>query len=113
MNDFTKEIILSEFFHYRLRTARELRKLTQSELAIKTKMPSTSISHFESGSRKPSCDNLCRLANGLKVTTDFLLARADDPEVSDSIDPLFRHLGQLSASDRELAMDFIKMLSER
>lgn len=41
-------------FPERLREIRELRKLTQSQLAEKSKIPSTSISHLEAGSRKPS-----------------------------------------------------------
>ena len=68
-------------FAERLRDARErLRGLTQAQLAEKTGLPSTSISHFENpeGTRKPSFDNLRRLANALEVTTDYLLGRSND-----------------------------------
>lgn len=104
----------TEIFMERLKEAREkLRKLNQVELAAKAKMPSSSIAHFESGSRKPSFDTLRRLANALEVTTDYLLGRVDDPFLAEAGDPLFRDVGKLTSQDRELAKDFLKMLAER
>ena len=38
----------------------------------------SAISHFETGTRKPSFDNLRRLADALDVTTDYLLGRVKD-----------------------------------
>jgi len=103
----------SELFQERLKAARELRKWNQSDLAARAGMPPSSIAHFESGSRKPSFDTLRRLANSLEVTTDFLLGRVDDPGMAEAGDPLFRDVGRLTAGDRELAKDFLKMLAER
>jgi len=42
----------SEIFKDRLKTARELRKLKQSDLADRAKLPPSSVAHFEAGSRK-------------------------------------------------------------
>jgi transcriptional regulator with XRE-family HTH domain len=104
----------SEIFQERLRTAREqLRKWSQSDLANRAGMPSSSIAHFEAGSRKPSFDTLRRLANALEVTTDFLLGRVDNPGLAEAGDPLYRDVGKLTGHDRELAKDFLKMLAER
>lgn len=103
----------SEMFQERLRAARELRGWNQSDLASRAGMPPSSIAHFESGSRKPSFDTLRRLANALEVTTDYLLGRVDEPALAESGDPLFRDIGKLTGGDRELAKDFLKMLSER
>ena len=100
-------------FPQRLKAARDLRNMNQSDLATKAGLPSTSISHFEAGSRKPSFDNLRRLAQALEVTTDFLLGLADQPEMSKSADPLFRDGQKLTAHDRELARSFMKMLADR
>lgn len=103
----------SEIFQERLRAARDLRGLSQGELAGRANMPPSSIAHFETGSRKPSFDTLRKLANALEVTTDYLLGRADDPALAESGDPLYRDVGKLTARDRELAKDFLKMLAER
>jgi len=111
--DMTDKRSPSELFQERLKAARELRKLNQSDLAARAGMPPSSIAHFESGSRKPSFDTLRRLANSLEVTTDFLLGRVDDPGMAEGGDPLFRDVGKLTAGDRELAKDFLKMLAER
>ena len=103
----------SEIFQERLKAARELRGWSQNDLAGRARMPPSSIAHFETGSRKPSFDTLRRLTNALEVTTDYLLGRADDPALAESGDPLYRDVGKLTASDRELAKDFLKMLTER
>ena len=103
----------SEKFQKRLKTARALRQWNQNELAEKANLPSSSIAHFEIGSRKPSFDNLRRLAIALEVTTDYLLGRVESPEMSESGDPLFRDVSQLTGNDLELAKDFIKMLAKR
>lgn len=103
----------SEIFKGRLKAARDLRGLSQGELAGKAGLPPSSIAHFEAGSRKPSFDTLRKLANALEVTTDYLLGRTDDPALAESGDPLYRDVSKLSSRDRELAKDFLKMLAER
>ncbi len=103
----------SEIFRERLKAARDLRGWSQSDLASRAGMPPSSIAHFETGSRKPSFDTLRRLANALEVTTDYLLGRVDEPALAEAGDPLFRDVGKLTGGDRELAKDFLKMLSER
>ena len=52
-----------------------MRELTQAQLAEKAGIPAGTISHFENEVRKPSFDNLVKLAEALAVTTDFLLGR--------------------------------------
>jgi transcriptional regulator with XRE-family HTH domain len=103
----------SELFPTRLKAARDLRQMSQTELAEKTGLPATSISHFEAGSRKPSFDNLRRLAETLKVTADFLLGRVDAPSALAGADKLYRHAQNLSAEDIELTENFMRMLENR
>jgi transcriptional regulator with XRE-family HTH domain len=103
----------SQEFQDRLKKARELRELKQNELAARAKLPPSSIAHMEAGTRKPSFDNLKRLAIALEVTTDYLLGRVDEPGLAEAGDPLFRDVGKLTDSDREHARDFLKMLAER
>lgn len=104
---------MSDEFPARVKAARELRKLGQVQVAERANLPPTSISHFESGSRKPSFENLRRLARALGVTTDYLLGLADEPDVSKSADPLYRHGQSLSAEDRELAQGFLELLASK
>ena len=103
----------SEIFQERLKAARDLRGWSQLDLAHRAGMPPSSIAHFETGSRKPSFDTLRRLTNALEVTTDYLLGRTDDPALAESGDPLYRDVGKLTGRDRELAKDFLRMLTER
>jgi transcriptional regulator with XRE-family HTH domain len=102
----------SEIFKDRLRSAREVRGLSQSELAAKAGLPASSISHFEAGSRKPSFDNLRRLAMALEASTDYLLGRVDDLTQTTEADPLYRDLKNLSESDRQAAKAFLKHLAQ-
>ena len=102
----------SDIFAERLREVRGIRSLDQAELARRANMPATSISHFEAGSRKPSFENLRRLANALNVTSDYLLGRVDEPEAYAGTDQLYRDVQKLSARDREMAERFLKMLTE-
>lgn len=103
----------SEIFPQRLRAARDLRQCSQSELAARAKLPPSSVAHFETGSRKPSFDTLRRLAVALVVSTDYLLGRVDDPALAEAGDPLYRDVGKLTGADREMAMEFMQMLSKR
>ncbi len=68
-----------------LKNCRQDKNLNQTELAQKTSLQPSAISHFESGSRKPSFDNLIKLADALEVTTDYLLDRGAFPTRTISI----------------------------
>lgn len=103
----------SDPFPGRLRAVRELRELNQGELAKKAGLQPSWISHFETGARKPSFDNLLRLANALKVTTDYLLGRVDDVAAYAGANKLHRHIELMSDSDRELTEQFVKMLTDK
>jgi transcriptional regulator with XRE-family HTH domain len=104
----------SETFARRLKAARELRQLNQAELAERAGLQATAISHFETGTRRPSFDNLRRLADALEVTTDYLLGRSADPTVSSgAADALFRDYAKLTAHDRTIARDFMSTLAKR
>lgn len=100
-------------FQERLRTARDYRGLNQSQLAEKANMQASAISHFETGARKPSFDNLRFLADALDVTTDYLLGRVADFKELAGADKLHRHYEALDGSDRKMADDLIMMLAKR
>jgi len=102
-----------ELFPERLRQARELRGFAPGDLADRTGIPGSSISHFEAGRRKPSFDSLRKLATTLGVSTDYLLGLADNPAPDSAKDMLFRNAQTLTDGDRVLASDFIEMLRRR
>lgn len=101
-------------FPKRLLAARKKRELSQDDLAQRSGLQPAAVSHFETGARKPSFDNLRRLADALSVTADYLLGRTDDPEGFAEADVAFRHgFEKLSSDQREIALEFIGVLAKR
>lgn len=100
-------------FQDRLFTARKTRGLLQEDLANLSNLQPTAISHFENGTRKPSFENLKKLADALEVTSDYLLGRTDDQKTYKNNEPLYRHFENLTADERELAREFMKNLAKR
>lgn len=86
-----------------------MRGFSQVDLAKKARLQPTAISHFETGGRAPSFDNLRRLADALNVSTDYLIGRADKPAMAGpDTDSLFRDLEKLSEAD----LGAIRMMKE-
>lgn len=98
----------SDIFPARLKEARELRGMNQAELAERAGFQASAISHFETGNRRPSFDNLRRLAQALDVTTDYLLGRVSEPGGTATTDRLYRNIQELRTSDREFIEQWIK-----
>ena len=105
---------MSSEFPDRLRAARQLRSLSQSELAQKADLQPSAVSHFETGRRAPSFDNLKALSEALQVTTDYLLGREDDPSVRGVVaNALFRHAESMSREDLDTLTGFAAMLAKK
>jgi len=100
-------------FSLRLKKARELKEMSQGDLAEKSKLQPSAISHFETGKRKPSFDNLRSLADALEITTDYLLGRTDNSIGIAKPDKLHRHIQNMTKSDKEFAMEMIEKLAQR
>lgn len=47
--------------------------MTQDEMALRTRLPITALSQWETGARIPSIKNLCKLIRALGCTADYLL----------------------------------------
>jgi transcriptional regulator with XRE-family HTH domain len=103
----------STIFPNRLRCAREYRGLTQGELAERSGLQPSAISHFETGARKPSFDNLRLLADTLDVTTDYLLGRVTEFKELAGADELHRHYNMLQETDRKFADELITLLASK
>jgi len=76
-------------------------------------MSASTISHFETGTRKPSFDNLRRLADALDVTTDYLLGRVKELDGLAGADRLHRHYDRLSSEDRDVADSVLETLARK
>jgi transcriptional regulator with XRE-family HTH domain len=63
-----------ERFGSNLRRHRKAAKLTQEQLAAKTSLHPTEISRLERGVREPRLGTIVRLARGLGVGTEQLVA---------------------------------------
>jgi transcriptional regulator with XRE-family HTH domain len=101
-------------FPQRLQALREKRRLSQEELAKRAGLQPTAISHFETSTRKPSFDNLRRLADALEATVDYLMGRVNEPgAVVMEGDQLFRDFQDLTTENREIARDFMASLAKR
>lgn len=79
----------------RLKTIRDLRRLSQQELADAVGVTNKQIWRYENMLNIPSADILLRIAQELQVSTDYLLGLADDP--SGHFDE-----GDLSTNERKL-----------
>ena len=102
---------MTEEFGVRLRKAREAKGLSQAELAQLTHLQPSAISHFETGRRAPSFDNLKRLADALGISVDYLLARQDEPKnAGPKVQQLFRHFEEMSPEDQEFVERFVDRL---
>jgi transcriptional regulator with XRE-family HTH domain len=59
----------------RLKNILKIRKINQKMLADLTGLKPSAVSHFVNGRRKPSFNNLSKLADALCVNIDYLLGR--------------------------------------
>ena len=101
-------------FSKRLQERRNALDLSQEELAKKAKLQATAISHFETGGRKPSFDNLRNIADALETTVDYLMGRTDSHGVVLAAgDQLYRDYEKLSDRDRKMAREMMASLARR
>lgn len=105
---------MSEKFTDRLKAARERRGLSQTDLAKLTGLQPSAVSHFETGNRAPSFDNLKRLADALGVSIDYLLGRSASPDVATpAAEQIFRDFGKMTTSDQETLAQMAALLARK
>ena len=105
---------MPESFGERLRRIREEKRLNQSDLAERAGFQPSALSHFESGRRAPSFDNLKKLADALAVTIDFLLGRETVPTSAGPVaGKLFRNFEKMTAEDQDILATFAAILAEK
>jgi len=86
------------FERARLRTARELARLSQAQLASEAGVTPAAISQFESGAARPSPETIAILGDVLNVPIAFF-----HEEMQESHDGFFRSLRRTSVADRRKA----------
>ena len=97
-----------------LKKIREIKGLSQTELARRSGLQPSTVSHFETGRRAPSFDNLKRLADTLEVTTDFLIGREIDPTTSGpTLESIFRNAQEMEDDDRQKLAEFAEFLASK
>lgn len=65
-------------FSKRLRKVRKEMGVSQVRLGKMLDYGSTAIANYESGRNEPSLNDLCRIADYLEVSVDYLLGRTED-----------------------------------
>lgn len=63
-----------------LRRFRKQLNLSQTDVATTLGMPQQSYSRYESGKFAPRADDIIKLANVYKVSSDYLLGLSDTPQ---------------------------------
>lgn len=110
---------MPEEFKDRLRRAREARGLSQVDLAAKTGLQPAAVSHFETGQRSPSFENLRKLADALSLSVDYLLGRIDEEQHGQGLaaapraQVLFRNAEMLSEEGFSQLEFMAQMLRDR
>lgn len=90
-------------FATRLREARARQGLNQAQLAQRAEMQPSAIAHFEANRRKPSFENVRRLAQALDVSSDYLMGVHTIMA--------FRNEEKLTKGDREYVQGLIDKLA--
>ena len=89
----------------RVRQQREIKNLTQSQLARKTSVTASFIGHIERGEKKASVETVVALCNALEISPSVLL--------QDSLSDAALHSQVvIDAEDQKLIRDIVRVLRE-
>ena len=73
-------------FAERLKTLRKQVKLTQAQIAEKLNISQQAYASWERGAKKPTQDNLVKIAQVLNVSIDYLVGNSDEHLKEDEVD---------------------------
>jgi transcriptional regulator with XRE-family HTH domain len=104
-------------FGERLRELRKSKtKYTMKEFGRIFNLAESTISGYETGSRKPDMETIQRLADYFEVSIDYLLGRTDDPTTSNNEENenlFFFDLEGLSKEDIDHLKEHIEFLRKK
>ena len=103
-----------------LREIREKKGITQIKLSVEIEVSQEMISHYEIGESKPNIDNLIKLADYFKCSTDYLLNRTNIPTMLDNINKynmetadLIYKYNALSDEDKQHLISYLNHLYKK
>jgi len=103
-------------FSERLKELRKQAHLTQVELASKLGIVQSSYADWERGKKKPTQDNLVKIAQILNVSVDYLVGNSEEKaDELDNIELLFR-MNSKGLTDEEKKVfkkELIEFMEER
>ncbi|MDG0264802.1 helix-turn-helix domain-containing protein [Streptococcus thermophilus] len=103
-------------FSERLKELRKQAQLTQVELASKLGIAQSSYADWERGRKKPTQDNLVKIAQILNVSVDYLVGNSEKKaDELDNIELLF-HMNSKGLTDEEkdiFRKELIEFMEER
>lgn len=105
-------------FSERLKELRKQAHLTQVELAGKLGIVQSSFADWERGKKKPTQENLVKIAQILNVSVDYLVGNSDEENTNkelEDIELLFR-MNSKGLTDEEKAVfkkELIEFMEER
>ena len=103
-------------FAVRLKELRKEANLTQVELAKRLGIGQSSYADWERGKKKPTQENLVKIAQVLNVSIDYLVGNSEEKsDELDNIELLFRMNSQgLSEEEKEIfKKELIEFMEER
>ena len=92
-------------FGERISELRKDRGLKQKDIAILLNVAVSTVSNYETDSHEPDLENLCKLADLLGVSTDYLLGIEDKKQTLDITD--------LKDEDIQFLQDTIQLLRKK
>ena len=103
-------------FAERLKTLRKQVKLTQAQIAEKLNISQQAYASWEHGTKKPTQENLVKIAQVLNVSVDYLVGNSEKKsDELDNIELLFR-MKSKGLTDEEKAIfkkELIEFMEER
>lgn len=103
-------------FAERLKTLRKQEKFTQVQIAEKLDISQQAYASWERGLKKPTQENLIKIAQVLNVTVDYLLGNSEEKlDELDNIELLFR-MNSKDLTDKEKIVfkkELIEFMEER
>ena len=100
-------------FAERLKTLRKQVKLTQTQIAEKLDISQQAYASWERGVKKPTQENLVKIAQVLNVSVDYLVGNSE--EKLDNIELLFRMNSKgLTEEEKEIfKKELVEFMEER
>lgn len=105
-------------FSDRLKELRKQARLTQVEIAEKLGISQPAYASWERGTKKPTQENLIKIAQTLNVTVDYLVGNFDEEITTkelDNIEILFRKNSEGLSDDEKVVFrnELIAFMEER